>query len=468
MIKIPAELKTLAEIFEKNGARLYIVGGYVRDSYLRIQSVIRNDIDLCSNVKPKKLKQILSGTEFEVKNLNEPLGVMAIYGKRRYEYATFRKEIYQTESHIPDQVEFINSLEEDSKRRDFKINAIYFDILEGSYIDPLGGIEDLRERRITTVNAPKIVLNDDPERILRLIRFACSLGLKIPEEEMFYIKQNSYKIKFISKPRLRKEFERLLSADEIYPDLLYTRDAHFRAMVLLGEIDAWKYILPAIDHIKNSPLVDRKGERIYEHILNCLKNASPKIRLAVLFHDVGKFKTMESQKNFFGSKEFVRVFVEKDLGVYGLGYPQEIISRVVRIIYGYDFNKYNLSSSSKIKKFIFENKDIIENVIEIKSVVKNEGKSSERKVASAERIRRIYNKMIEKGAPFVRADLKINGEQIIKAYPRIKLENLDSLIEEILKITAIKSKYNNTESLLKLAGKVINSNRDFYLQWQKL
>ena len=68
---------------------------------------------------------------------------------------------------------------------------------------------DLKERIITTVKVPKIVFNDDPERILRLIRFACSLGLDIPEEEWFYAKQNAYKIHFMTKYRLRNEFDKL-------------------------------------------------------------------------------------------------------------------------------------------------------------------------------------------------------------------------------------------------------------------
>ena len=83
MVKIPVELKELAQIFKDNKSTLYIVGGYVRDSYLGISSQIRDDIDLCANIVPKKLRKILEGTIFEVKNINERVGVMAIHGKRR-------------------------------------------------------------------------------------------------------------------------------------------------------------------------------------------------------------------------------------------------------------------------------------------------------------------------------------------------------------------------------------------------
>lgn len=463
MMKIPAELKELAQIFKANNKTLYIVGGYVRDGYLGIQSLLRDDIDLCSNVTPNVLKRILKDSKFEVKNINENVGVMAICGKKRYEHATFRKEYYETESHIPDHIDFIDSLEEDSKRRDFKVNAIYYDILAGQYVDPLGGIADLKDRKISTTRAPKNVFNDDPERILRLVRFACSLGLKIPEEEMYYAKQNAYKIKYISKFRLKNEFEKLLVADSVYPELLYTKDAHFKAMILLGELDIWKFILPAIDEIMHSTIEDNHGERIYDHVLNCLKNASPKIRLAVLLHDVGKLKTMTLKNNFFGSREFASILIEKNLGVNGLGYSKAEVDKITRIVNGYDFNKYCLASKNSIKKFILKNHDIIQYIVEIKTVIKNENRDFPKKVKSAEILRKTHKEMVKDKTPFDRKDLKIKGDEIIALNPNIRLENVDTLIERLLEKVALCPKKNNKQDLSVLANKLINSNRNLFL-----
>lgn len=101
MIKIPKEIYRLAEIFKSKGHKLYIVGGYVRDSLMNIESTIRDDIDLCSDVSPKELYTLLEGSEFKVSKINDFVGVMAIEGKRRYEHAVFREEVYDNDSHIP-------------------------------------------------------------------------------------------------------------------------------------------------------------------------------------------------------------------------------------------------------------------------------------------------------------------------------------------------------------------------------
>lgn len=462
-MKISAELKELSKIFEDNKKSLYIVGGYVRDSYLGIQSLIRDDIDLCSNVTPKQLRKMLEDTKFTVVPKNEKFGVMEIVGKRSYEFATFRKEIYEDESHNPSSIEFINSLEEDARRRDFRINAIYYDIKNGSFIDPLGGIEDLRDRKITTVKVPKIVLNDDPERILRLIRFACSLGLNIPEEEWFYAKQNAYKVRYMSKYRLKNEFEKLLTADQIYPDLLYTKDAHFRAMLLIGELGIWNEILPAMEDIQKTEVRDKKGERIYEHVLNCIKNSSPKIRLAVLLHDSAKVKTIEEHRSMFGAKEFTSVIVEKNLGVNGLGYPKHIVENVIKTVLGYDFNRFGFASKNSIKNFIFKNRAVIENIIEIKTVVYNESTGFGKKSKSAEILRNTYNQMLKENTPFELRDLKINGDDVIKNFPNINIENIDVLLESLLEWAVLNPKKNNKKELLLVATKMINSKRGFYL-----
>jgi hypothetical protein len=234
-------------------------------------------------------------------------------------------------------------------------------------------------------------------------------------------------------------------------------------MILLGDLDAWKYILPAVDAVKNSKVVDKKGEPIYQHIMNCLKDSSPSIRLAVLLHDSGKVKTMELRNNFFGAREFLENIAHKNLGIEGLGYNKEVVERVIKIIKGYDFNVLGLASKNAVKKFIFENHEVVESIVELKTVIKSENKGYPVKSRSAEILRKTYDDMIKKGTPFNRLDLMIRGDDIIKLNPHVRIENIDTLIDNLLLKVALDPTKNNKEALCVLASKMMSSNPDLYL-----
>ena len=183
-----------------------------------------------------------------------------------------------------------------------------------------------------------------------------------------------------------------------------------------------------------------------------------------MLHDAGKVKTLELRKSFFGAEDFVEVIVEKNLGINGLGFNKKTISNVTRTILGYDFNKKCLASKKTIKKFIFKNHDIIENIIEIKNVIKNENKSYGRRVRSGNILRKVYNEMLKAGSPFDVRDLQIRGDDIIRAHPHIDIEKIDEVVENLLLTAALKPKKNNKLDLLKVAKRMINSKRDYYLE----
>ena len=234
-------------------------------------------------------------------------------------------------------------------------------------------------------------------------------------------------------------------------------------MILIGELGIWKEIIPAMEDIQKTEVRDKKGERIYDHVLNCIKNSSPKIRLAVLLHDSAKVKTIEEKRSMFGSKEFVNVIVEKNLGINGLGYSKQIVENVIKTIHGYDFNRLGFASKNTVKNFIFKNRSVIENIIEIKTVVYNESSGFGKKNRSAEILRNTYNQMLKEHTPFELRDLRVNGDDIIKKFPNINIENLDDLLDNLLNWAVLNPRKNNKKELLLVANKMINSKRAIYL-----
>ena len=149
-LKVPEEIIDLAEIFEKNHAKLYIVGGYVRSSILGVE--YRDDIDLASAMHPEYIIQMLKNTKFNVSYKNKLTGVLAIeFNGEIFEHATFRTECYAVSGeHMPCEVEFINDIFTDASRRDFTASSIYYDISACEFIDPFNGISDIKNK-ITTI-----------------------------------------------------------------------------------------------------------------------------------------------------------------------------------------------------------------------------------------------------------------------------------------------------------------------------
>ena len=188
----------LAKILSKY-TKIYIVGGYVRDTLLKLKP---KDIDLTSSLTLEELEKALKNSSYKIEIVNKNLGTAKITsGTFIYEYTTFRKDCYSKGKHYPQKVEFVKNLKTDSNRRDFTINAIYFDILNNKIIDPTTrGLLDLKKHCLAVVDNK--TLNFDGERILRLIKYACKMNFKIDRETFNLARKNNKNVYNLSKNML--------------------------------------------------------------------------------------------------------------------------------------------------------------------------------------------------------------------------------------------------------------------------
>ena len=278
---VPKELEELADIFKKHKKTLYVVGGYVRSHIMGVGA--DDDIDLASSVQPKDILKMLIGTAYTAKIMNEKTGVIEILvDGYRFEHATFRTESYAVAGeHMPNDVQFITDINEDAKRRDFTCNAIYYDIEGGQIVDPLGGYEDIKNKTLRACVQPQFLFKNDAERILRMVRMACSCGFNIDLKTLKVAKENAFRLKFLSSARKRKELNAILLADLKYP-VLNRQFAHVQAVEMLKELGALKYLFPALYAAIESNNIMKNGLEVDYYLSVLMQFSTPNTRLCAL------------------------------------------------------------------------------------------------------------------------------------------------------------------------------------------
>ncbi len=211
-MEVLEELLTLSKEFNSKGHKLYIVGGYVRDSLLGLHN---EDIDICSSMPCEDVMKLCKKLKIKTANINSHLGTIQLsYNNHKFEYTRFRQESYsKLGAHSPDSVSFVSDINIDCLRRDFTINSIYYDIEDKILIDKTGGQKDLENNIIRTTNKPNITLEDDGLRILRAVRFASTLNFKYDKKTKQALKRFAPNLNQISKERILGELKQLVVAD---------------------------------------------------------------------------------------------------------------------------------------------------------------------------------------------------------------------------------------------------------------
>ncbi|MCL2483845.1 MAG: hypothetical protein FWD89_04050 [Firmicutes bacterium] len=212
MINNPA-LKELAQVFKKRNARLYAVGGSVRNYFL---GEVDLDIDVASALTPDEVKEILSGSSYVVNDGSKKFGTVIITkGLFKAEHTTFRTECYAGDgSHKPTEVAFTKDIEQDSRRRDFTINAIYNDLVTDEYVDHVGGISDAKKRILRSIRDPDEMFAEDALRVLRFIRFKVMFNLTPVMGLWSSAKKHAPLLKNISSERIQQDIHRTLFSDK--------------------------------------------------------------------------------------------------------------------------------------------------------------------------------------------------------------------------------------------------------------
>jgi poly(A) polymerase len=282
-----AETKELAERFGAAGYSLYLVGGPVRDAIAGRPGGAavdggEADIDLTTDALPDAIESLVRGWASSTWLQGKRFGTIGAARKgRRFEITSHRAEAYSPDSRKPD-VQFGNDIAIDLSRRDFTINAMALRLPDLELFDPFDGIEDLANRRLRTPLAPTDSFSDDPLRMLRAARFISGYQLTPDPALVSAVEQMHGRLEIVSAERIRDEFDKLM----VLPD----PTAGLWFLVNTGIAQEFLPELLALS-LEQDPIHRHKDVLAHTIAVVGKTRADRILRLAALFHDVGKPRT---------------------------------------------------------------------------------------------------------------------------------------------------------------------------------
>ena len=339
----------LAERFRAAGHSLYLVGGSVRDALLPDDLAVpgdKRDFDLTTDALPEQIESLVSGWADAVWTTGKRFGTIGSRrGGREYEITTHRAEVYGPHSRKPS-VTFGTDIAVDLSRRDFTVNAMALSLPDLSLIDPYGGLADLAAARLRTPLDPDVSFDDDPLRMLRAARFIARYGLTPDEDLVAAVRAGHHRLAIVSAERIRDELDRLVMVPVPSVGLWFVVDT--------GLAEEFLPELPGLA-LEQDPVHRHKD--VLAHTLAVVDKTRPDrlLRLAALFHDVGKPRTRAVAAGgvTFHHHEVVGARMTRQR-MEALRYPNEDVDIVVRLVELHlRFHTYRLGWTDKaVRRYV--------------------------------------------------------------------------------------------------------------------
>nr|WP_192789020.1 CCA tRNA nucleotidyltransferase [Nonomuraea angiospora] len=327
--KIAPVADELGRLFAAQGHELALVGGPVRDLLL---GRIGNDLDLTTDARPERVLEIVRDWADSVWTIGIDFGTVGLRkGGWLIEITTYRSESYDPKSRKPE-VMYGETLDEDLERRDFAVNAMAVRLPGHEFVDPYGGLDDLKAKVLRTPGTPERSFGDDPLRMLRAARFASQLGFAVDEGAVAAMIAMAGRIEIVSAERIREELDKLVCGGNPREGLR-----------LLVETGLAAHVLPELPKLRLEIDEHHRHKDVYEHTLTVLDQAIAQeedgkadriLRWAALMHDIGKPKTRRHETGgrvSFHHHEVVGAQMTKKR-MAELKFPKDVVSDVARLV----------------------------------------------------------------------------------------------------------------------------------------
>ncbi|MBN1863680.1 MAG: CCA tRNA nucleotidyltransferase [Victivallales bacterium] len=306
----------------KAGHSAYMVGGCVRDMLMGLQP---HDFDIATSALPEDVLSIFPHCH----RIGAAFGIIdVVLGEHSFEVSTFREERSYSDGRHPEDIKYTRSPELDARRRDFTINAMFYDPTEGVLLDFVGGQRDVRYKLLRTVGDPMERFAEDYLRLLRAVRFTVRFGLKTSPDLLDAIKANTGGLAQLSAERIRDELNKMLTGPS--PDV---------ALEMLSETGILSRILPEIEAlrgVRQPPRFHPEGD-VFIHTKLMLRHMTfPNVlrAWAILLHDVGKPCTFsvgaDGVEHFYSHEEKGAKIAEEVLS--RMKFSRRVVSDIVEAV----------------------------------------------------------------------------------------------------------------------------------------
>ena len=422
-LSIHPEANTLIHTLQEQGYEAFVVGGCVRNALLGLHP---HDWDICTNATPSQMREVFRGYETVDFGLKHgTLVVMA--GKQPYEVTTYRVDGVYADNRHPEQVTFTDSLALDLSRRDFTVNAMAYNDEQG-LVDPFGGAEDLRCRRLRCVGVPDNRFHEDALRILRGVRFAAVYGLSVEEETAASLHRCAPLLRNIAAERVASELTGALCGAHVAETLDVFRDVAAVAVPELTETfdfpqrnkhhryDVWRHILHAVAAIDSDPL----------------------LRVTMLLHDIGKPRACtadaDGTNHFKGhqqiSAELASVILRR------LRFPNAFIEDCLALIVYHDV-RFN-GTTKQVRRVLSRLGEVNTRrlfAVQRADIAAQSAYRREEKLASVAEAERLAEEILAQRQCLCVKDLAVGGRELLAAgVPRGRAVGrlLNTLLDEVL------------------------------------
>jgi len=437
---VPRDVLDLCERLRSQGKRSWIVGGCVRDLLL---GRVASDWDIATDARPNELlgifpRAIPTGIEHGT--------VTVVVAGRHYEVTTLRGEGTYSDGRRPDWVNFVDDITADLARRDFTVNAIAIDSLDGKVIDPFAGRGDLERGLLRAVGNPIDRFSEDGLRVLRAARFVATLELSLDPATEAAIEPTLDTYRKVAHERIRDEWVKAMSAR--LPS---------RAFDVMRRTGILEVTCPEL--LEGVGLQQNKWHAydVWRHALECMDacTADPVLRIAALLHDVGKPRTRAwsdtSHDYTFYDHDRVGAEIAEPIAAR-LRFSNEDRARIVSLVRHHLFH-YSDWSDAAVRRWIRRvGPERVEDLYVLNAAdVRAKGRDFQPDLEALAQLRAHVARVLAQGAALSTRDLKINGHDLIgdlgiQPGPLIG-RILDALLEAVTNDPAL----NDREALLALA-----------------